>query len=120
MTAHHRQGDEESSEPTPIRHEGPSGFSMTPLWVVKRCRKEVWLYDFLRARYGGMQAIFPGIQTVANELEISRRTVENALARLKKQGAIEVIPRYREDGSQTSNQYLTHFHPPEERKSNTN
>ena len=108
-----REPDNESAL---IRHEGPRHFSMTPLWVVIRCRKEVWLYDFLRARYGGMDAIFPGIKTVAEELGISRRTVEHALTGLKKAGAVEVINRFRQDGSQTSNEYRTFFTAPEERK----
>jgi DNA-binding transcriptional ArsR family regulator len=108
-----------SSEAAPITHEGPQHYSMTPLWVVIRCRKEVWLYDFLRARYGGMDAIFPGIKTVAEELGISRRTVEHALSRLKEAGAVEVINRFRDDGSQTSNEYRTYFRPPEERQNDT-
>ncbi|MFE6767157.1 hypothetical protein [Streptomyces sp. NPDC057689] len=103
-----------------IRHEEPGSFSMTPLWVIVRCRKEVWLYDFLRARYGGLNTAFPGIQKVADEMGVSRRTVEATLARLKAAGAVEVVNRYREDGGQTSNEYRTYFTPPEERGASRN
>lgn len=103
-----------------IHHEGPGSFSMTPLWVIVRCRKEVWLYDFLRARYGGLNTAFPGIRKVADEMGVSRRTVEVTLARLKAAGAVEVVNRYREDGGQTSNEYRTYFTPPEERGTSRN
>ncbi|WP_405763809.1 helix-turn-helix domain-containing protein (plasmid) [Streptomyces sp. NBC_01420] len=93
---------------------------MTPLWVIVRCRKEVWLYDFLRARYGGLNTAFPGIRKVADEMGVSRRTVEVTLARLKAAGAVEVVNRYREDGGQTSNEYRTYFTPPEERGTSRN
>ncbi|MFR9675840.1 GntR family transcriptional regulator [Streptomyces sp. TR02-1] len=110
-------GERSSSlEGAPIRHEVPQGYSMTPLWVIVRCRKEVWLYDFLRARYGGMEATFPGIKTVAEEMGVSRRTVENALSRLKDAGAVAVINRTRDDGSRTTNEYRTYFYPPEQRE----
>ncbi|WP_331742247.1 hypothetical protein OG782_37405 (plasmid) [Streptomyces sp. NBC_00876] len=109
-----------ASDAAPIRHEGPGNFSMTPLWVILRCRKEVWLYDFLRARYGGMDAIFPGIQKVADEVGVSRRTVETTLARLKAAGAVAAVNRYKKNGSQTSNEYRTYFTPPEERMQTQN
>ncbi|MGA4954071.1 GntR family transcriptional regulator [Streptomyces lydicamycinicus] len=95
-----------------LRHEGPSEqFSQTPLWVIMRCRKEVWLYDYLRARYGGLDQTFPGLDTIAKAFKVSRSTVERALEALKKAGAIEVRPRWKENGAQTTNEYVTMWRP---------
>ncbi|MFE4263345.1 MULTISPECIES: helix-turn-helix domain-containing protein [unclassified Streptomyces] len=95
-----------------MRHLGPIGYSMTPGWVVREARTSVWLYDWLRARYGGFDEMFPGIDTLAKDLTVSKRTVQNALAGLKAVGAVEVVPRFREDGGQTTNEFITHFYEP--------
>jgi len=95
-----------------LRHEGPEQFSQTPLWVIMTCRKDVWLYDFLRARYGGLNATFPGIPRIAEELGISRSTVKRALEGLATGGAIEIRTRYLPNGAQTSNEYVTLWRRP--------
>lgn len=102
----------DNAPPEGLVHEGPRGFSMTPGWVVKRAFKDVWLYDWLRARYGGLDAIFPGIDTIAEEFGVSRSTVERTIRRLVATKCMEVRPRYREDGSQTTNLYVTKFDEP--------
>lgn len=99
--------------PAGLRHEGPGGYSMTPLWVILAARKDVWLYDYLRARYGGLDEVFPGINTLAKALKVSRSTIERALAALIKVGAIEVVPRQDpRTGARITNVYVTKFHPP--------
>ncbi|WRZ87604.1 helix-turn-helix domain-containing protein (plasmid) [Streptomyces sp. NBC_01022] len=55
------------------------------------------------------------MQKVADELGVSRRTVETTLAKLKTAGALTVANRFRTDGGQTTNEYRTYFTPPEER-----
>ncbi|MFG2533536.1 GntR family transcriptional regulator [Streptomyces sp. NPDC048516] len=73
------------------------------------------MYDYLRARYGGLDQTFPGLETIAKALKISRSTVERALEGLKKEGAIEVRPRWKENGARTTNEYVTMWRPPEAR-----
>ncbi|MET8566157.1 GntR family transcriptional regulator [Streptomyces flaveolus] len=95
-----------------LSHEGPDGYSMTPRWVVKRAFKDVWLYDWLRARYGGLDEIFPGIETIAAEFGVSRSTVERTLRRLVAARCIVIEPRYSDNGAQQTNRYITKFYEP--------
>lgn len=48
---------------------------------------------------------WPGINTIASDLDLSRSTVKRALADLEKHGYIEKTQRYRDNGSFTSNIY---------------
>ena len=48
---------------------------------------------------------WPGIRTIAAELDMSRSTVKRALDDLCKEGLISKEPRWRENGSYTSNLY---------------
>lgn len=114
--------------PEGLRHEQPEGYSRTPQWVIKAARKDVWLYDWLRARYGGMEETFPGIETLAKEFEVSRSTIERTLRALQKAGVLEIRRRFKEadgtivvvsgdetysgTGAQTTNEYVTKFFPP--------
>lgn len=99
--------------PEGLRHEQPQGYSMTPQWVIKAARKEVWLYDWLRARYGGLDEVFPGIETLATEFDVSRSTIERTLRALVKVKAMEIHPRTHPiTGAQTTNLYVTKFYPP--------
>ncbi|MFJ6709303.1 MULTISPECIES: helix-turn-helix domain-containing protein [unclassified Streptomyces] len=111
-----------------LAHEGPGGYSMTPKWVIKAAFKHVWLYDWLRARYGGLDETFPGVDTLAKEFGVSRSTIERTMRELRKVGALEVHPRFRNsdgtivtlrdgeaytgNGAQTTNLYVTKFYPP--------
>ena len=45
---------------------------------------------------------WPKLELLAHESEISKRTVQRALDKLQAIGLIEITPRYRKDGSQTS------------------
>jgi len=102
----------EQDVPETLVHEGPKGFSMTPAWVVKRAFKDVWLYDWLRARYGGLDGIWPGIDTIAKEFGVSRSTVERTIRRLVAAKVMEVHPRKLPNKAQTTNQYVTKFDEP--------
>ena len=48
---------------------------------------------------------WPGINTIAADLSLSRSTVKRALADLEKHGYLERKSRYRDNGSHTSNLY---------------
>jgi GntR family transcriptional regulator len=48
---------------------------------------------------------WPGINTIARDLLVSRSTVKRAVRDLEKAGLIRKEPHYRENGSATSNRY---------------
>lgn len=48
---------------------------------------------------------WPGIKSIANDLGLSRSTVKRAVKDLEKHGYLEKEPRYRDNGSFTSNLY---------------
>lgn len=48
---------------------------------------------------------WPGIKTIASDMRLSRSTVKRALTDLEQHGYLQKIPRYRDNGSSTSNLY---------------
>lgn len=48
---------------------------------------------------------WPGIKTIARDMNLSRSTVKRALADLERHGYLAKLPRYRPNGSNTSNLY---------------
>ena len=48
---------------------------------------------------------WPGLNTIAKDLSLSRSTVKRAVKDLEKAGLIRKEPHYRENGSATSNRY---------------
>ena len=64
------------------------------------------IYIYLRDRGDSEGACWPGVRTIAKELNLSPRTVQRALRDLERLGLIQSQPRYRENGSCTSNRYL--------------
>lgn len=48
---------------------------------------------------------WPGIKTIAKDLNLSRSTVKRALTDLEQRGYLAKLPRYRPNGSNTSNLY---------------
>jgi DNA-binding MarR family transcriptional regulator len=63
------------------------------------------VYMYLRDRSDAQGKCWPGIKTIATDLKLSRSTVKRALTDLEKGGYLKKIPRYRENGSSTSNLY---------------
>jgi len=61
------------------------------------------VYMYLQDRAGKKSDCWPAIKTIATDLQLSRSTVKRALNDLVKSGFIEKAPRYRENGSYTSN-----------------
>ena len=64
------------------------------------------VYMYLRDRAGRGQDCWPAINTIAADLSLSRSTVKRALNDLVRVGLLEKQPRYRENGSHTSNRLI--------------
>lgn len=67
------------------------------------CAKLVYLY--LYDRMDRERKAWPGLNTIAQELSLSRSTVKRAIADLERAGLLKKEPHYRENGSATSNRY---------------
>lgn len=63
------------------------------------------VYMYLRDRADAEGKCWPGIKTIASDLKLSRSTVKRALDDLEKAGYLKRLPRYRANGSSTSNLY---------------
>ena len=63
------------------------------------------VYMYLRDRSDAEGKCWPGIKTIASDMKLSRSTVKRALSDLVRLGRVEIQPRYRENGGQTSNLY---------------
>lgn len=63
------------------------------------------VYMYLKDHADKQGRCWPGIKTIAAELDLSRSTVKRALDDLCKEGLISKEPRWRENGSYTSNLY---------------
>ena len=60
---------------------------------------------YLHDRANGEGESWYAIGTIAQDLALSRSTVKRALGDLVRLGRVERLPRYRENGGQTSNLY---------------
>ena len=65
--------------------------------------KAVYLY--LSDRQGTAEKTWPGINTMARDLSMSRNTVKRAIADLERLGYIEKTETFRSNGAQTTNRY---------------
>ena len=63
------------------------------------------VYMYLRDRSDAEGKCWPGIKTIASDMKLSRSTVKRALDDLCKTGLLQKYPRWRENGSLTSNLY---------------
>lgn len=63
------------------------------------------VYMYLKDRVDKDETCWPGIRTIAAELDLSRSTVKRALDDLCRAGLIAKETRWRENGSLTSNLY---------------
>jgi predicted transcriptional regulator len=63
------------------------------------------VYMYLRDRTNASGTCWPGIKTIAKDLHLSRSTVQRALDDLTRCGFIKKKPRYRDNGSSSSNLY---------------
>ena len=63
------------------------------------------VYMYLHDRSDAESKCWPGINTIAADLHLSRSTVKRAITDLEKAGYLQKDYRYRENGSHTSNLY---------------
>ena len=70
------------------------------------------VYMYLRDRADAEGKCWPGINTIAADLKLSRSTVKRALADLERAGYLKRTHRFRENGSYTSNLYTVLPRPP--------
>ena len=68
--------------------------------------RAVSVYMYLKDRSNSAGSCWPGIKTIAKDLNLSRSTVKRALADLERRGYLQRILRYRDNGSSTSNLYF--------------
>ena len=64
------------------------------------------VYMYLKDRSDAQGICWPGINTIASGLKLSRSTVKRALTELEAKGYITRTPRHRPNGSSTSNLYM--------------
>lgn len=64
------------------------------------------VYMYLRDRSDKERKCWPGINTIAADLNLSRSTVKRALNDLERHGYIKRLPRHRANGSRSSNLYV--------------
>ena len=64
------------------------------------------VYMYLRDRTNASGTCWSGIKTIAADLHLSSSTVKRALDDLTRRGFIKKEPRYRENGSYSSNLYV--------------
>ena len=67
--------------------------------------REKTVYIYLRDRADASGVCWPGIKTIAKDMNLYRSTVKRALADLEQHGYLAKLPRYRPNGSNTSNLY---------------
>lgn len=63
------------------------------------------VYIYLHDRMDAEHKAWPGLNTIAKDLSLSRSTVKRAVKDLAKAGLIRKESHYRENGSATSNRY---------------
>ncbi len=68
------------------------------------------VYIYLKDHANKQGTCWPGINTIAAGVSLSRSTVKRALEALVKAGLVEKSSRWRENGSLTSNLYRVKHH----------
>ena len=64
------------------------------------------VYMYLKDRSDAKGECWPAINTIARETSMSRSTVKRGIADLVRCGLLTKEPRYRENGSNSSNRYF--------------
>ena len=64
------------------------------------------VYMYMKDRANATGECWPGIKTIARELNLSRSTVKRAIADLTEHGYLKKELRFRENGSSSSNLYV--------------
>lgn len=89
-------------------------FSMVPIWVIDRCSSvAVHVYGYLMKRANRERRAWPKIPDLAREMNKSVRTVERAIAELRKLGAIQTTRRHARSGAVLGLEFVLIFVDPE-------
>ena len=75
------------------------------IYAAELPHRAVAVYMYLKSRADKGGVCWPGIRTISADLNLSRSTVQRALHDLQRGGWIKIEPRYRENGSSSSNRY---------------
>ena len=75
------------------------------LYAAELPHRDVAVYMYLKHRANAEGRCWPSVRTIAKDLSLSRATVQRALRELQQGGWIVAEPRWRENGSCTSNCY---------------
>lgn len=96
----------------PERSELDDTFAAVPRWLAHRVTPPVLaVYVALAMRVTGMEGkCFPSIALIARDANVSDRTVQRALVRLRELGAVSWTPRGNELGDRWSNLYSVRFY----------
>jgi DNA-binding MarR family transcriptional regulator len=94
-------------KPPPIAAKGGESIAyFRNIYGDERLPKRAKLvYFYLFGRKNDQNVTWPGLNTIAKELSLSRSTVKRAVADLEKAGYLRKVPTKRENGSLTSNRY---------------
>lgn len=77
----------------------------TKLYQTELPHRTKLVYIYLYDRQDKEKKAWPGINTIAKDLSLSRSTVKRAVRDLEKAGLIRKEPHFRDNGSATSNRY---------------
>lgn len=77
----------------------------TKLYQTELPHRAKLVYIYLHDRQDKEKKAWPGLNTIASDLSISRSTVKRAVRDLEQAGLIRKEPHLRENGSATSNRY---------------
>lgn len=75
------------------------------LYRMELPHRAISVYIYLYDRIDKEKKAWPGLNTIAKDLSLSRSTVKRAVRDLEKAGLIRKEPHFRENGSATSNRY---------------
>ena len=75
------------------------------IYAAELPHRDVAVYMYLKHRANAEGRCWPSVRTIAKDLNLSRATVQRALRELQQGGWIMAEPRWRENGSCTSNSY---------------
>ena len=76
-----------------------------PIYESELSHRARVVYIYLKDHANREGTCWPGINTIAAGLKLSRSTIKRALGELARAGLVEKSPRWRENGSYTSNLY---------------
>lgn len=80
--------------------------SLNFLYKMELPHRAKLVYLYLHDRMDKERKVWPGLDTIAGDLSLSRSTVKRAIKDLEQAGLIRKEAHYRENGSATSNRYF--------------